>query len=80
MLKDATPRWLRYPILIIFAIHLGAVYAQSPQEDPEFAKYYPLLAWRDPVSGSQLNLLIDRAAPYSIMSIQTRLAVNNSKL
>ena len=63
VMRAIFPRWLIFPLIIIFATSVVATFSQPHRHDPTFVAMVRLLEWRDPVSGELLNLPIDRTAP-----------------
>jgi Leucine-rich repeat (LRR) protein len=63
MFRTFIPRWLIVPLIIIFVINLAAINISPPQRDTPYAAMVRLLDWRDPVTGLELNLPVDRNVP-----------------
>lgn len=67
-------------LIVNLTVMVGYV---APIED-DFATYYLLLVWRDPVTGAQLNLPVDREAPIDeqikSMSGTSALSINQADI
>lgn len=62
-MRTLIPRWLIFSVMVIFIANLGAINIYPAHADPQFVAMVTLLEWRDPDSGQQLRLPVDRNAP-----------------